>query len=301
MNKPIYNYTDWYKGKVYLETGAIIIDKKVDKPTKAYLINFSKYTLKKIQSKQKDIFEAKSDDLLLKFKNQFKERFKKSEAKELLLKREIEDNRKILYLTPIQEIHFKNRTFTITKDDLLIMREFINNQIVKGEKYYGFVHSPNFKLQYEKLTHDLVYARVTFDYYNWLLNFQTSLNKSAANSNKIEPPIRKKADSKTDRIKVKVIALIYFYNEEPINRINCNEIAAKYNYRQKTSGEGLFHDYLKFNNINGRTKLAGESKVKCNNRLKLLEITITHLEGKAKENAKKDIQALEKAINEHSW
>jgi hypothetical protein len=299
MYKPKYNYKEWFDGQVYLETGAILIDKNVDKPMKAHLNDFSKNTLKNIQLKQKEIFDAKSAELLQKFKNLFKQRFKKSEAKELLLKREIEDNRNILYLTPIQDLHFKNRSFTITKDDLLVMREFINNQIIKGEKYYGFIHSPNFKSQYEKITNDYVYARVTFDYYNWLIKFQTSLNK--ANSNKKNSPNAKKIESKTEKIKVKVIALIYFYKGEPINRVNCSEIAAKYNYISKKSGDGLYHDYLKFSNTIRRVKLGGESKTKCLYKLNLIKNAIAHLNGKAKENAEKDHQILEKAINEHEW
>jgi hypothetical protein len=132
MNKPAFIYKDWYLGRVYLETCAIIFDKRSETPSKALLTDFSESTLKKIKLRQREIFDNKSAELLLKFKSIFKERYKKSEAKELLLKREVEDNRKILFLIPIQELHFKNRSFTLSKDDLLVMRDFINNQIVKG-------------------------------------------------------------------------------------------------------------------------------------------------------------------------
>jgi hypothetical protein len=47
--------------------------------------------------------------------------------------------------------------------------------------------------------------------------------------------------------------------------------------------------------------LAGESKVKCNNRLKLIEVASHHLKGKAKEHAVSEIQILEKAISEYDW
>jgi len=53
MNKPKYTYKDWFDGKVYLQTGAIMIDKNVDKPMKAHLNDFSKNSLQKIQLKQK--------------------------------------------------------------------------------------------------------------------------------------------------------------------------------------------------------------------------------------------------------
>lgn len=121
MNKPIYSYSDWYERKVYLETGAIIID-KTEKPIKAHLSDFSQNDLKKIQLKQKKLFDAKCSEQLIEFKNIFKERFKSSEAKELLLNREIEDNRKILFFNPISELSFKNRIFSFPTDDLLMMR-----------------------------------------------------------------------------------------------------------------------------------------------------------------------------------
>jgi hypothetical protein len=142
---------------------------------------------------------------------------------------------------------------------------------------------------------------VTFDYYKWLLKFQSSRNKSKADSKTNQMAIQKKGGSNTDRIKVKVIALIYVYNSEPINRNNCSEIAAKYHYHKKMSGEGLFQDYLKFHINRGRTKLNGDTKVRCINRLKLIEIAISHLKGKAKENAERDYQILEKSIDEHEW
>lgn len=301
MNKPIYKYTDWYEGKVYLETGAVIYNHKIDKPIKACITDFSENDLKKIKLKQKEIFESKSSLKLKDFKDIFKKRYKNSEEKDLLLKREIEDNNKILYLVPIQELHFENRSFTISKDDLAIMRDYINSQIVKGEKYYGFVHSPNFKFQHEKVTNDLVYARVSFDYYNWLVKFQDAINKALSIKINDKASIAKKGGSTKGKLKVKVIALICFYNKQSINRTNCKEWASKYNYHEITSGEGLFQDYVKFSNNERRTKLAGESKVKCCNRLKLIDTAISHLKGKAKEHAQKDYKILEKAINEHFW
>lgn len=295
MNKPTYKYADWYKGNVYLETGAII-KSKTDNPIRAQLNNFSTSDREKIELKQKEIFETKCAEKLTQFKHVFKKRFKMSDAKDLLLKREVEDNRKILFLNPVQELHFKNRSFTISEDDLSVMRDYINTQIVKGEKYYGFVHSPNFKFAYQKETNDLVYANATFHYYKWLIKFQGTNNKSTSIPKKDSSAIPNE-NSKTGRIKVKVIALIHIYKGPPITRKNCNEIAAKYNY----SGEGLFQDFTKFRSVNGRIKINDESKIKCKNRLELIESAIKLLRGKAREDAKKDHQELSKAIEKHEW
>jgi hypothetical protein len=284
---------------VYLETSAIVKN-KTDNPIKAHLIDFSAGNLKKIELKQKEIFDTKCSDKLSEFKNIFKERFNKSAAKELFLNREVEDNRKILYLTPIQNLHFKNRTFIISIDDLIEMREYFNTQIVKGETYYGFIHSPNFKFQHEKETNAFVYAKVTYDYYNWLIKFQANY-KLKINRKENETLVSKRNELKIDRIKVKVIALICIYNNIHITRLNCDEIAEKYHYTEKKSGEGLFQDYQKFNRFNARVKLLGESKIKCLNKLKLIENAINHLKGKAKENAKKDYEVLSNAIEDYEW
>jgi hypothetical protein len=288
MQKKLYSYKDWFEGKVYLETCAIIIPKnEKDKLIKVNNSFFSAQSLKLIESKQKEIFLDKAIELFKTFKRIFSKQFKSSKAKELFLKRELDDIRKILYLLPIQDLNFKNRTFTLFKNDLMIIRKYIDSQLIKGEEYFGFVHSPNFKFQHEKITNDFVYAKATFDYYNWLVEF----NKFS----------KKEKISKKSKIKVKVIALIYFYNRIEINRINCNEIASKYGYNSKTSGEGLYQDYIKVSANSYRTKVVNESKFKCNYRLKLLDSAIKYLDGKSKSNALKDFKILESAIEENEW
>jgi hypothetical protein len=67
--------------------------------------------------------------------------------------------------------------------------------------------------------------------------------------------------------KIKIIALLYYYNGQYITRDNAQSIANKYGYEAKTSGEGLYQDFTYYaNNIN--RKASGENKIKCNNRIK---------------------------------
>jgi hypothetical protein len=299
MKKSLFNYSDWFTGKVYLETCASVIPKKIlAAPTKVNSTQFSTYNFKKIQSKQKEIFNKSSTDLLKKFKKTFNERYKKSATKVLFLKREIDDNRKILFKKPIQDIKFLNRNFSISAIDIESMRDFIETQIIKGDEYFGFVHSPKFKYPNEKFTNDVVYAKVTFHYYNWLMKFYNNLKRSLTVVKETKNEI---IDKKKVRVNVKVIALIYFYNGNQINRKNCQEIASLYGYNEINSGEGLFQDYTKFIKIIYRTKTNDESKVKCNYRLGLIKIAISHLKGKEKENAEKDYKILENAIDYHDW
>ena len=69
------------------------------------------------------------------------------------------------------------------------------------------------------------------------------------------------------REKMKVIALLYYYNGQYITRDNAQSIANKYEYEAKTSGEGLYQDFAYYANNTNR-KASGESKIKCNNRIK---------------------------------
>lgn len=76
-----------------------------------------------------------------------------------------------------------------------------------------------------------------------------------------------------EKISMKVIALLYYYNDNFITRDNGQEIAVKYKYTSKTSGEGLYQDFIYFQD-NANRKASGETKVKCNNRIKLQKIVI---------------------------
>jgi hypothetical protein len=67
--------------------------------------------------------------------------------------------------------------------------------------------------------------------------------------------------------KIKIIALLYYYNGQYITRDNAQSIAKKYGYEAKTSGEGLYQDFTYYANNTNR-KASGENKIKCNNRIK---------------------------------
>ena len=66
---------------------------------------------------------------------------------------------------------------------------------------------------------------------------------------------------------MKVIALVYYYNGQYITRDNAQSIANNYGYNAKTSGEGLYHDFTYYADNTNR-KASGETKIKCNNRIK---------------------------------
>jgi hemerythrin superfamily protein len=67
--------------------------------------------------------------------------------------------------------------------------------------------------------------------------------------------------------KVPVIALLHYYNGLHITRDNAQSIANKYGYNAKTSGEGLYHDFIFYAGSTNR-KASGGNRLKCNNRIK---------------------------------
>lgn len=105
------------------------------------------------------------------------------------------------------------------------------------------------------------------------------------------PPQQSK--KKTDKFSVPQIALIYVYEGIQITRENAVEIAAKYGYTAKNSGEGLYQDYLKYVNVNDRkAKPTAETKKTLNNKIKLFESVVNHLSVNNKQRAIDEINIL---------
>ena len=100
-------------------------------------------------------------------------------------------------------------------------------------------------------------------------------------------------ENKSSRLKVKQIALIYVYNEIQITRDNAIEIATKYGYTSKTSGEGLFQDYTNFSSLaNRKGRPFPFTSKKLQNKIKLFESIIEQLTDKAKQKAIDEIKTL---------
>ena len=83
---------------------------------------------------------------------------------------------------------------------------------------------------------------------------------------KAELVVTQKQVSTIKKEKVPVIALLYFYNGQYITRDNATLIANKYGYNAKSSGEGLYQDFVYYANSTNR-KASGENKIKCKNRI----------------------------------
>jgi hypothetical protein len=109
------------------------------------------------------------------------------------------------------------------------------------------------------------------------------------------------AEAKPKKLGVPQIALIHIYEGIAITKENAGKIAAKYGYTAKTSGIGLYHDYLKYSFTSDRTaKPTAETKKTLENKIKLFESVLNHLSNKAKQQAIDEINIL-KTILENEY
>jgi len=116
---------------------------------------------------------------------------------------------------------------------------------------------------------------VFYNYLQWLIEF------------------REQSGNRRDKSKLKLreIALIYYYTGKTITRENGNEIAKKYDYN---SGEKLFQFFTKYSSRANRIGIE-DTKQKTINKIKLFETIIQYLEhnSQAKQKAIDELKILE--------
>jgi hypothetical protein len=288
LEKKKYKYSDWWNGTTYLDTCPTFSNRGENIGIKASLSDFVKNDANKIVKKQQELFEKESKKRLEIFIKQFKDRYKNSEAKKTYLRREIADINKIISSKSGLSPRFYNWNPGIKREDLDDMRIFVNEQIIKGEKYYAFMHSPNYRFQNKNKVPSGVYARACWDYLKWI-------EKNIEMPSKKQPKVQMD-DSKLDVPKkesVPVIALLHVYKNSPINRDNCKEIASRFGYDSKNSGEGLFQDYTKYSKHSNRVGINDNSNRKNENKRSLLLKVIKLLKGNNKKQAQLDLLKLE--------
>lgn len=101
------------------------------------------------------------------------------------------------------------------------------------------------------------------------------------------------AETKTDKLKVHQIALIHVYEGLQITRENAGEIAAKYGYTAKNSGEGLFQDYTYYCSMaNRKGKPTHCSPKILKNKIIRFESVVDHLSDNNKQRAIDEIKIL---------
>lgn len=99
--------------------------------------------------------------------------------------------------------------------------------------------------------------------------------------------------TETNKLKVPQIALIHVYEGIQITEENAKEIAANYGWTAKTSGKGLYHDYLKYcKTADRKAKPTAETKKTLINKIELFKSVVNYLTDKAKQKANDEINIL---------
>ena len=107
-------------------------------------------------------------------------------------------------------------------------------------------------------------------------------------------------ETKTDKLKVKQIALIHVYEGKQITRENAGEIAAKHGYTAKNSGEGLFQDYTNYcSTANRKGKPTPCTPKRLKNKIELFESVVNHLSDNNKQRAIDEINISQRWFENH--
>jgi hypothetical protein len=111
-----------------------------------------------------------------------------------------------------------------------------------------------------------------------------------------EPIIEEQPGIKPE-LSLREIALIYVYENNPITRDNCHEIAVKNKY---TSGEKLYQHYSYYSSRANRTAKASSLKT-FDNKIKLFTGILDSLSSEAKLRASDEINTLKAAFDRQDF
>jgi len=103
----------------------------------------------------------------------------------------------------------------------------------------------------------------------------------------------KKPSRNAEGLTISQIGLIHAYNNSQITRKNGSEIAARYNFTARTSGEKLFQLYTKWSSSANRIGLSNnDTKRTYSNKIKSIEYVFTHLTDQGRSRATDEIKTM---------
>lgn len=180
-----------------------------------------------------------------------------------------------------QKIFLKE--FTPNKRKKEIYNSYLFYNIASGDKD---ILNSNYKLSiYEKKLIELVYEKYLIAYKN--------LEKEIFEIYLMFNIKQTKTETKTNKLKVKQIALIHVYEGKEITRGNAVAIAAKHGYNSESSGEGLFQDFTFYRSTaNRKGKPTPFTPKRLKNKIELFESVINHLSDNNKQRAIDEINIL---------
>jgi len=194
--------------------------------------------------------------------------------------------------------------------------QYFETNFANAEQYVKSIHLNFFHVKHNGISEGWVYVKKQypiilthkaikeFGYYSGIVNkVEEHVKKypyEFATFDKCEhnlPP----QQTKTDKLKFKQIALIHVYKGLQITRKNAGEIAAKYGFTAKNSGEKLFQDYTYFcSAANRKGKPTPCTPKKLKNKIELFESVVNLLSDENKQMAIDEIKIL-KTIFENEY
>lgn len=173
-----YKFESWLKGKVTLIYSEVSYKEKDDNGKKIEPVfvtwgNFSETEAIKIKQMQKLIFDENISLNLEKFKSEFIKRYSKSFMPDEFLELEKQECYNIFYSKIPNNKFVFNRYWKITfnYNDLVEIQDYAINTILRGNDVcFDFIHSPNNKYQIKNKIPSQIYAKVLFDFFQWLNN-----------------------------------------------------------------------------------------------------------------------------------
>ncbi|OFY89647.1 MAG: hypothetical protein A3K10_09805 [Bacteroidetes bacterium RIFCSPLOWO2_12_FULL_31_6] len=165
-----YKYDNWWNGEVTLNYSRNVW-RKDDIPIIVEWVNFNEKDTRRIKEKQKEIFEQKVSDFLIKIKDDFLKQFDGSLMKNELWRDEIQQCWDIMF-APIPNskiITLNHWDCSFEFQDLMDIQRYIKRKIKKGiEDGYDYIHSPQCKYQDKSIPDSRIYARFVWEYCKWL-------------------------------------------------------------------------------------------------------------------------------------
>jgi hypothetical protein len=297
VSKPIYN--DWWNGKTFLNTCSIRYSSTDNIGIATDLTDYDLNDQKRIKEAQKKIFQNESQRMLMSFRKEFEERYQDSEVKDFYLENEILDLKRLFNGEPENLLSFRNRDYTISKEDLLKMRRFIETYVVRGDKNLSFVHSPHYKFPNTEYQSPYIFIYANWKYFEWLNKFNKDKQIDVIKTGK-NTKVVKDQEVKEERRPVPVIALCCFYKGMKLTKEDADKIARDENYKNKNSGLGLFHDFTWFSSRQNRLSIDDGRYKDVKRKLRYIEAASKLLKGKARKSALNDFNELNKKIEDQN-
>jgi hypothetical protein len=285
-----YSFEDWLKGDIEIPNWNFLIS-NFDYLSRAKIIEHSKSLIL-------EKAENQYNEIILKFKTDVEKTFDKevflnNRKTELYIYLQKELTQNDLDFDTIHSIYYVNgisSSHNTVKEIRKHYECYIDHNEV-GALVANPQNEDSYNRQLHKETPLCIQAIAFAKFYKYLREYNIHSAPSVVELSQIE---------ENKKLKVPVIALIHIFENKSLTEENAQIIAAKYGYNAKTSGKGLYDDFLKYRSATDR-KGNPDTKKKLKNKIALFESVLEHLSESARNKANDEIEILKKNLLKNEW